>query len=107
MRIVIDIPEEKYQGIINIAEEILDASTFCSPRYLYKAVLDGTPIPKGCGRLGDLDALEQEMINGIKTGNYEEGYEQYAHINDMDDCIDCVRYADTIIEVDKGDRSDK
>ena len=50
MQIVIDIPKEKYQGIINRAEEILDASSFCSPRYLYKAVLNGMPLPKGHGR---------------------------------------------------------
>ena len=56
------------------------------------------PLPKGHGRLGDLDALEKEIINGIKAGNYEEGYEKYQHINDIDDCVECVHYADTIIE---------
>ena len=61
MQIVIDIPEEKYQGIVNMAEEILDASTFCSPRYLYKAVLNGTPLPKKHGRLIDADDLIQEF----------------------------------------------
>ena len=61
-------------------------------------IANGTPLPVHHGRLGDLDALEAEMINGIKSGNYEEGYEEYAHINDMDDCIECVRYAPTIIE---------
>ena len=63
MQIVIDIPEEKYQGIVNMAEEILDASTFCSPRYLYKAVLNGTPLPKGHGRLIILseDAVKREQ----------------------------------------------
>jgi hypothetical protein len=52
------------------------------------------------GRLGDLDALETEMVSGIRAGNYEEGYETFAHINNMDDCVDCVRYADTIINAD-------
>lgn len=68
MQIVIDIPEEKYQGIINMAEEILDASTFCSPRYLYKAVLNGIPLPKGHGRLIDADALTlppEEIVSQI------------------------------------------
>jgi hypothetical protein len=58
-------------------------------------------LPKGCGRLGDLDAVETEMINGIKAGNYEEGYETYGHINNMDDCVECVRFAPTIIEAEK------
>lgn len=65
------------------------------------AIANGVQLPKGHGRLGDLDALEKEMVNGILAGNYEEGYEKYAHINDMDDCVECVKYADTIIEADK------
>lgn len=63
-----------------------------------EGVVEGTPLPKGHGRLGDLDKLYTEMNNGIKAGNYEEGYETFAHINDMDDCLECVKYADTIIE---------
>ena len=62
MQIVIDIPEEKYQDIVNMAEEILDESTFCSPRYLYKAVLNSIPLPKGHGRLIDADAVLEEPI---------------------------------------------
>lgn len=87
MRLVIDIPEEKYQGIINMAEEILDASTFCSPRYLYKAVLNGIPLPKGHGRLIDADALNlppEELIAKIT-----------------------IQYAPTIIEADKAESEDK
>lgn len=55
------------------------------------------------GRLIDADALEQEMINGIKAGNYEDGYDDYPNINNMDDCVECVRYADTIIEAEEGE----
>ena len=65
------------------------------------ALLNGTPLPKGHGRLGDLDALKQEMINGINAGNYEDGYDNYSHINNIDDCVECVEYAPTIIEADK------
>lgn len=52
------------------------------------------------GNLIDRDILEQELINGIKAGNFEEGYEHYANINNMDDCVECVRYADTVIEAE-------
>jgi len=41
-------------------------------------------------------ALLEEIENGIKAGNYEEGYEKYSHINDMDDIIECIKYADSI-----------
>lgn len=41
-------------------------------------------------------ALLEEIGNGIKAGNYEEGYEKYAHINDMDDIIECIKYADSV-----------
>jgi hypothetical protein len=67
------------------------------------AVSNGVPLPRGHGRLIDADALEQEIISGIKAGNYEEGYEKFPHINDMDDCVECVRYSDTIIEADKAE----
>lgn len=50
------------------------------------------------GRLIDADKLKVELECGIRAGNYEEGYENYAHINNVDDCVECVRYADTIIE---------
>ena len=42
------------------------------------------------------EALLEEIENGIKAGNYEEGYEEYPHINDMDDIIECIKYADSV-----------
>jgi len=93
MQIVIDIPDQKYKWIVD------NPQTYTND--LCKAIANGTPLPKGHGRLGDLDALEKEIINGIKAGNYEEGYEEYGNILNMDDCVKCVRYADTIIEEDK------
>ena len=43
----------------------------------------------------DRAVLLLEIVNGIKAGNYEEGYEEYAHINDMDDIIETIKYSDT------------
>ena len=57
-------------------------------------------LPEKHGRLIDGDMLEQEIVNGIKASNYEKGYEHYANINNMDDCVECVRYADTVIEAE-------
>lgn len=100
MEIVIKIPDDAY----NILLEEQRIPTGLDYEYL---IMHGTPLPKGHGRLGDLDALEKEIVNGIKAGNYEEGYETFANINNMDDCVECVKYADTIIEADKGESEDK
>lgn len=53
------------------------------------------------GDLIDRYALEQEMLDGIKAGNLEEGYEMYANINTVDDCVECVRGADAVIEAEE------
>ena len=97
MQIVIDIDLDTYKE----ACERTEFSTLLLGYKLIEAVQNGTPLPKGHGRLGDLDKLYTEMNNGIKAGMYEDGYENYGHINDMDDCLECVEYADTIIEADK------
>ena len=57
-------------------------------------------VPEPHGDLIDRDILEQELRNGIKAGNLEEGYENYANINSVDDCVECVRYADIVIEAE-------
>ncbi len=99
MQIVIELDDEMYKQIsTNIDVYVLDEVDFI---LIENAIANGTPLPKGHGRLGDLDALETEMVNGIHAGNYEKGYEEYGHINNMDDCVECVKYADTIIEADK------
>lgn len=104
MRLIIDIPEESYNILKNgyfICPGVRSGKTIL--QQFCRAIYNGTPLPKGYGRLGDLDALETEMVNGIRAGNYEEGYETFAHINNMDDCVECVKYADTIIEADKAE----
>jgi hypothetical protein len=98
MEIVINIPEKRYKDIQRIASVQFDRNYFKTAEQI---IANGTPLPKCHGRLGDLDALETEMVNGIHAGNYEEGYEEYGHINNMEDCVECVKYADTIIEADK------
>jgi hypothetical protein len=42
----------------------------------------------------DREELVRELECGIRAGNYEDGYEKYMHINDMDDCVDTVKYFD-------------
>lgn len=91
MQIVIDIPDNKYYTILNHAEEILDASSFIEPKYLYLAVLNGESLPKGHGRLIDADYLREDFKASKKIS--------FAERMDIS-CI--VDHAPTIIEADKG-----
>ena len=59
-----------------------------------------TEIPS-CGRLGDLDALYAEISNGNKAYNGIDGYDgEYPNIANVDDCLEAIKYADTIIETE-------
>ena len=51
----------------------------------------------------DRKELIKELECGIRAGNYEDGYENYTHINDVDDCVDTVKYFDKadVIEREK------
>lgn len=91
MQIVIEINKELYEEVKGYHE-----LTECE-----LAIFNGTVLPEKHGRLGDLDELEQELINGINAGNFIEGYEKYGNINNMDDCVETVRYAPTILEATK------
>ena len=54
----------------------------------------------------DREKVLIEMECGIRAGNYEKGFENYQHVNCMDDCLDVVRYADTA-DVVEGKKIDK
>lgn len=101
IELVIKIPKDIYERCQNYELRCGEAEV------LEGLVATGTPLPTGHGRLIDADKLKVELECGIRAGNYEEGYEKYAHINDMDDCVDAVTYADTIVEADKAEGSDK
>lgn len=87
MQIVIEIPEDTYKDIIE--------SGFIERGFIWDedkevaihAIKNGTPLPKGHGRLIDEDALnldyEVEMADDWKT----------AH-----EIANCVKYAPTIID---------
>ena len=55
----------------------------------------------------DREKLIKELECGIRAGNYEDGYENYMHINDVDDCVDTVKYFDKadVIEREKIDKA--
>ena len=84
MQIVIDIPDRIYKINQNRRLNITDAEI------LEKAVRNGTPLPKGHGRLIDADVLLD------KKEDYGEGQQKLILIDPY-----FVRNAPTIIETDK------
>ena len=101
VELVIKIPEEIYKRILPYRDFPLISNLTSDSLKLTHAVANGVKLPKGHGRIGDLDKLEKEIDGGIKAGLMIEGYENYSNINNMDDCLECVRYADAIIEADE------
>ena len=87
MKIVIDIKDDNYYDIIGDA--LIGEFT---TREVINAVKDGTPLPKGHGRLIDADALIQELSvvssRPVKSQLY------------------ILREAPTIIEADKVESED-
>lgn len=101
MQIVIKLDEEYIKQIDKIRFLIGGIEDRSLQINVINAIRNGIPLPKGHGRLGDLDKLEKEIDGGVKAGLMIEGYENYSNINDVDDCLECVKYADAIIEADK------
>lgn len=60
MKIVIDIDDE--QVLFDIKNRILEAQTE-TDKVIINALYNGTPLPKGHGRLIDADAYRKEMMD--------------------------------------------
>jgi hypothetical protein len=80
MEIVIKIPEEEYRNICLMSKNGIGMA-------LYDWIANGTPLPKGHGRLIDADAFGKELHR------YTEAPYQYA--------LKVFNDAPTIIEADK------
>ena len=61
MEVVIKIPDEYYDDNIMVELDEFLTDYFCG------TVCKITTLPKDHGRLGDLDMLEKEIVNGIKA----------------------------------------
>jgi hypothetical protein len=90
MQIVINIDNDLYKSIINHRYKIMYQQK-CDYEDLKNAIEDGVPIPKGHGRLGDLDALREE-VSSWGMNDYEPS-----------DFIDAIDQVDTIIEADRSE----
>ena len=82
MKVVIDIPEEHYKYIQNL------------PHYkrLYEQdlILEGTPLPKGHGRLIDADAFISMLEDATERQRYKELM--------IDDCLTVDDVINAIVE---------
>lgn len=89
MKIVIDILKEVYESAKNGTLNELQSMYICG------SVVEGTPLPKGHGRLVDADSLLDHIVD------YGEGQHRLMLIDTY-----YVRNADAIIEADKETEND-
>lgn len=90
MEIVINISEELYDNIINTWEKI-------HPK-MHNALKNGTVLPKGHGKLGDLDEVETR-INGFI--NNDKTYVDKNTLVREQFILDGIKETRSIIEADK------
>lgn len=92
MKVIVDIPNWLYNAIMEHKEPHYSKS-------LGEAVRDGTPLPKGHGKLGDLDSIMNDINDSINEmtniGISVDGQYLWAKLNDV------VDNAPVIIEADK------
>lgn len=88
MKIVIDMSEEKY-------EWIKKNNPNADPNSIVGAVANGTPLPKGHGRLFD----EKEAMGLIAEGKNGKAY--FGTVNKDWEVIDFLKTIPPIIEADK------
>lgn len=97
MKLVVDIPEEEYELVRH------ENKSYRTELVLMNAVAEGTPLPKGHGRIGDLTAVMDDINQSINEmtniGIAVDGEYLWGKLNDA------IDNAPTIIEADKG--SDK
>ena len=92
MQIVIDLTDEMYQAVKD--------GTWCGNELWYSALKNGTPLPKGHGRLIDADALEEKMCDREEElGDDKALWESSAVSTALD------MFAPTIIEAESEDKA--
>lgn len=89
MKVVIDLSEDDYWLACNHPEALIDVYA--------RAIKNGTPLTKKCGRLIDVDALEEKVEKHYKTLKISE-YDRDLILHYTD-----VEMAPTVIKADIGD----
>ena len=86
IELVIKIPKEEYDLIVN--------DEACGLNILTRAIANGTPLPKGHGRLIDYGYVVDAIDDWVNAGEYN-------YTNATDYLRNRIRIAPTIIEADK------
>lgn len=94
MKIVIEIPDQAYKEVKRDIPENLNHTPY---ELIAKSIRNGTPLPKEHGRLIDADELIKQLE---ATANIEWNM-QVGSSKGLEDAIDIVDDAPTIIDVDK------
>ena len=96
MKLVIDIPDEDYEFIKDMRSVVIGGRGGCRTiQYnVINAIMNGTPVPKGHGRLIDADALK--MDKRVCGDRYLSGSPLFV-------ANKVIEQAPTIIEADKGE----
>ena len=98
MQIVIDIDKDKYDDIKRIASVQTNHRT----PTVEQIISNGTPLPKGHGRLIDADAVEKEMNKAEVEADRNADY----YTADKIDCaMEYLIGAETIIPADGGENN--
>ena len=97
MQIVIDIPDEVYKAYkLDFSLSFLNSDQQSFARgCLINGLLNGTPLPKGHGRLIDADEYKEHLYACETNG-------RPLHIMELDERLATVDDAPTIIEADGG-----
>ena len=90
MQIVINIDDDLYKSIIGHRYKI-KYQQFCDYEDLKNAIEDGTPLPRGHGRLVDADEIDNNIYD--LTRSMDLNYGQISEVVDT---------APTILEADRG-----
>jgi hypothetical protein len=92
MQIVIEMPEDEFEAIC------IQVTSGHESSYGYIAIANGTPLPKGHGRLIDADALKMDTrVCG----------DRYLSKSSLFVANKVIEQADTIIEADREESEDK
>ena len=100
MKLIIDMPEETYNAVIG--DEWIDSEYIYS---VINSIQNGTPLPKGHGRLKDEDEIVKAIEDRVEfLRKNDEIFMRLRKDIDILGCIPKIRCeVPTIIEADKGE----